>query len=171
MQHILKYADNDDAVCLIRAFGCILSESMSKTSHGFIRLSNKDQWNDTNIVCQDNPIYPCLFELKNIYWNDTDIYTMNINEVDPIVHIAGGYAFGNFENVAFPVYNPYQDNFITDTFASSFGTLMKEDFTGAYALLRLGQLLLTFAKENANQVPQTDTGKRGYVPKLYKYGE
>ena len=136
-------------------------------------LSEGSRWNDLDIVCQNNPVTPCVFDLKNIYWSQTDAYTMDITETDdegttiPVVHVAGQYVFGNFQNILFPKYEPLQDNMATDFLASSVASLLSDDYQSAYAYLRAGQALMKLFGENSESMVQTDGNKREFKPILY----
>lgn len=168
MKHVLKYTTETIGSSLQRAIGSVLSDSLYKKSSGFVALSGRSRWNNLDFVCQSNPVLPCIFDLKNVIWDETDIYTLTTSGDEPIARICGGYVLGNFENVLFPVYDPSQDNMITDVYASSIASCLKGDFAASYAYLRLGQMLKTFADENAKSIPQTDSNKRNFKPTLFK---
>lgn len=168
MRHLLKYTNEAIGSGLQRAIGTIMSGSLYKKSDGFIALSGKEEWNNTDFVCQSNPVLPCLFDLRNVMWDEVDIYTLNTSDPNPVVRVCGGYVLGDFADVLFPVYNPNQDNIITDVFASSIASLLKGDYSSCYAYLRFGQLLKTFADENKDFIPQTDGNKRSFNHALFK---
>lgn len=179
MKHLLKYTSETIGDNIQRGIGYIISDYLKKKTSGYNTLSHLSQWNDTNRVCQDNIIIPCLFSLKNLMWDNTDYYTITIDDSytdsdtgetvePPIARVFGQYVVGGFENVLFPKYDPQQDNFITDILGSCIASLFKENFQDSYAYLRLGQLLLSFAKEQADVIVQTDGNKRDFVPTLFK---
>lgn len=112
-------------------------------------------------------------------YNSIDYYTLNIKNVFvsvsdktktslPVARIFGQYVIGDFEDVLFPIYDPQQDNMLTDTLASSIASCLKDDYQSAYAYLRLSQMFIEFAREQKDFIAETDANKRQFSPTLFK---
>jgi hypothetical protein len=107
-------------------------------------------------------------ETKDLYNDVNDITKTVVTTELPIARICGGYVLGNFTDVLFPIYDPAQDNMITDVMGSCVASCLKGDFQSSYAYLRFGQMLMSFANENKDTLPQTDSNKRNFKPTLFK---
>ena len=112
-------------------------------------------------------------------YNSIDYYTLSVKDVFinvsdktktslPIARIFGQYVLGDFKDVLFPIYDPQQDNMLTDSLASSIASCLKNDYQSAYAYLRLSQMFIGFAREQKDFIPETDANKRQFVPTLFK---
>ena len=127
----------------------------------------KDFVYDTSKMVQEyNYTGPVAMNKKYMKFAKFNEYTWDLEDTEQIYHV-GGYLFGSFTSSKLPYIPARETGIITDIFgASLLAGLVNEDYSTAFAYLRMGQSLLGLAIEEKSDVQNVIANKRKYTIKL-----
>jgi len=168
--HIQKYTSDATIETNIetgaKALTMFLHDSIGSD---FTTVVPKQRIYDTSKIVQDyNFIGPVAVNKKYLMMTDFDQYDWTMTS-EEIYHV-GGYVLGSFTGCKLPYTPAVETGIITDIFgAGLLAAIIKEDFSCAYAYLRMGQSLLQMAFEEKADVQNVDGNNRKLAIKLNSF--
>lgn len=108
---------------------------------------------DYSMLVSGIPISPVPYPVRTVDFSQVEPYSL---ESTVEFGLFGNLAFGNFGTVAMPTYK-YTDNLLSDTMGASMMAALNSDMQGAYAYLRVTQMLLSMVTPQEQDYPQNQT--------------
>jgi len=126
-------------------------------------------YNTYEMVQEFNYTGPLALNKKYMKFTEFNEYTWDLVDTEQMYHI-GGFFFGSFTESKLPYTNARETGIITDMLgASILAGLVKEDYSTAFAYLRMTQALLKLAIEDKQDVQNVIANKRKKTIKLNSF--
>ncbi len=169
--HIKKYTELTEVEeALERGTKGLLMFLQDKIGTHWNTVVPKDFVYDPSVMVQEyNYTGPLALNKKYMKFTEFNEYTWDLEDTTQMYHV-GGYLFGSFTSSKIPYIPARETGILTDVFgASVLAGLVNDDYSVAFAYLRMGQALLKLGMEDKMDLKQSIGNKRKYTIKLNSF--